>query len=52
MTLKDIRAITGISDVRKLSETTTVVEFPSGHCRPATEAEIRMWQALTELATV
>lgn len=48
MTIPDIKGILGISEVRHISETETVIELPSGHAHPATTLEARMWEFIKE----
>lgn len=47
MERREIQEITGVKAIRKLSETTTVIEMMHGGIRPATPAEIAMWSLLT-----
>ena len=42
MTKHDLLAATGISNVHKVSENTTVLEFRTGGARPATDVEKRL----------
>jgi hypothetical protein len=46
MTRAQVNELLGIRNIRRLSEHSTVVEFVSGHCRPATELEQRMYGVL------
>jgi hypothetical protein len=39
---------TGIKNVRRVSETTVVLEFANGSVRPATRLELIMWAILTQ----
>jgi hypothetical protein len=49
VTLSQIQASVGIKTVRKVSDTTVVVDYANGTCRPATELETRMWSLLLSL---
>lgn len=42
MTRKDVLHVAGISAIREVSEHTTVLEFPRGGARPATDVEKRL----------
>ena len=42
MTQQDLLARTGISGIRVVSENTRVIEFRNGHCRPATDVEVKL----------
>ena len=48
MTRKDLLARTGISGIRVVSETTRVIEFRNGNCRPATDAEVMLVAIILE----
>jgi hypothetical protein len=48
MTLQEAAGIKGI---REVSENTSVVEYASGHCRPASPLERRLWALLLGLNT-
>jgi hypothetical protein len=50
MTMQDITAQLGIARLRKVSETTTVIEMTNGYVKPATQLEIRMWELLRRVS--
>lgn len=52
MTLVDIKALLGVSNIRTVSDSTRVVELTNGYVHPATELEVRMWDLLTRQAVI
>jgi hypothetical protein len=49
MNRQELRATAGIESITAVSDTTTVVRTSSGHCRPATPLESRLWALLLSL---
>ena len=47
--MQDFLAQAGISQVRKVSDSTTVIEYRSGGCRPATETEKQLFGLLATI---
>jgi hypothetical protein len=50
MTMLDILSELGIQGLRKVSDSTTVVELKNGYCYPATQMEERMWNLLRRIS--
>jgi hypothetical protein len=51
MTRTDALARAGISTIRKVSDSTTVIEYVSGGCRPATATEVKLVEVLLSLTS-